>query len=325
LVPGLDPGLYTWLASFVRNMTGARFARNTLDILALALESRAAMHALLARHPIAFGHAAPGKMHLYYSGKALQAAAATVAIKQAHGARQDILPACEAIALEPALAQVAGLAGVVYSPNDEVGDARQFTERLLDVCGQQWGVTARFGFAVAKLHRRSDRWQICTANGQTLEARRIVLCAGAQSRAIAGTLGLSLPIQPMKGYSFTAPSGPDAPRISITDTARKVVFCALNGRIRVAGLAELGNGSTTVVPARAQLLRERAEQAMPGAAAYDQIDSEWAGLRPMTPDSRPIIDWVDPALGLNLGHGMLGWTLAMGSASRLVRAMPPLS
>jgi len=324
LVPGFDPGLYPWLASFLRNMTGARFARNTLDILHLALESQAALHRLLARHPIAFGHHAPGKMHLYYSDAVLKAAAATVAIKQRHGAKQDILSADAAIAIEPALAQVAGLAGVVHSPADEVGDARRFSEGLLEVCGREWGVTARFGFAVAKLDRESDRWRISAADGQTLEARRIVLCAGAQSRAIARRLGLSLPIQPMKGYSFTAPRGFLAPQVSITDTARKVVFCALDGRMRVAGLAELGNGSTAVVPARARLLRDLAEQAMPGAAAYDRIDGDWAGLRPMTPDSRPIIHWIEPGLGLNLGHGMLGWTLAMGSAARLVRTMPPL-
>ncbi len=325
LVPGFDPGLYPWLASFLRNMTAARFARNTLDILDLALESQAALHALLARHPIAFGHDAPGKMHLYYTEAAVKAAARTVAIKQRHGARQDILSADAAIAIEPALAQVSGLAGVVHAPADEVGDARQFCEGLIELCGREWDVTARFGFAVARLDRQSDRWQISAVNGQTLAARRIVLCAGAQSRAIARTLGLALPVQPMKGYSFTAPRGVLAPRISITDTARKVVFCALGGRMRVAGLAELGNGTTDVVPARARLLRDLAEQAMPGAAVYDRIDSDWAGLRPMTPDSRPIIRWVEPGLGLNLGHGMLGWTLAMGSAARLVRAMPPLS
>ena len=41
----------------------------------------------------------------------------------------------------------------------------------------------------------------------------------------------------------------------------------------------------------------------------------WCGLRPMTPDSRPIIGR-SPLDGLfiNSGHGMLGWTLACGSA-----------
>jgi D-amino-acid dehydrogenase len=325
LSPSFDAGLYPWLARFLRNMTARRCARNTLKVLELALESNAAMQALLALHPIAFDHGMPGKMHLHYRPATLAAAAAGVALKQRHGVTQAILGAREAIAIEPALAQVEGLAGVVHAPDDAIGDAQKFSAGLLDVCHRELAVTARFGFAVEALKRVGGRWRITAATGETLESARIVLCAGVQSRAIARKIGLALAVQPMKGYSFTAPAGADAPRVSITDTARKLVFCALGGRMRVAGLAELGNASTAIVPARAGLLRDLAQQAMPGAADYDHITSQWAGLRPMTPDSQPIVRWVDPGLGLNLGHGMLGWTLAMGSAARMARAISPLA
>jgi D-amino-acid dehydrogenase len=264
-------------------------------------------------------------MHLHYRPATLDAAAAGVARKRRHGVIQHILSTPDAMAIEPALAQVAGLAGVVYSPDDAIGDAQKFSAGLLDICRRELAVTARFGFAVNALARVGGRWRITASTGETLEAARIVLCAGVHSRAIAHKFGLALPIQPMKGYSFTALTGPDTPRVSITDTARKLVFCLLGDRMRVAGLAELGNASTAIVPARARLLRELAQQAMPGAADYDHITSEWAGLRPMTPNSQPIVRWVDPGLGLNLGHGMLGWTLAMGSAARMARAMTPLA
>ena len=50
-------------------------------------------------------------------------------------------------------------------------------------------------------------------------------------------------------------------------------------------------------------------------------DEPWAGLRPATPDSRPVIGWSPvPRLFLNTGHGALGWTLACGSA-RLAASM----
>jgi D-amino-acid dehydrogenase len=47
----------------------------------------------------------------------------------------------------------------------------------------------------------------------------------------------------------------------------------------------------------------------------------WSGERPMTPSSRPIIAPSRRLRGvyINAGHGMLGWTLAMGSARRLVQ------
>jgi D-amino-acid dehydrogenase len=40
----------------------------------------------------------------------------------------------------------------------------------------------------------------------------------------------------------------------------------------------------------------------------------WTGLRPMTPDSTPIVGGTRYAnLFLNTGHGTLGWTMACGS------------
>ncbi len=120
----------------------------------------------------------------------------------------------------------------------------------------------------------------------------------------------------MKGYSITAPRGNNAPHVSLTDTSRKIVIAPLGDRIRIAGIAEIGAGSTEIDPARIDALVAAAREAFPGAANYDAIDHRWAGLRPMTPTSVPIIARPHPRLVLNIGHGMLGWTLAMGSAER---------
>ncbi|MEP6221450.1 FAD-dependent oxidoreductase, partial [Marinobacter sp.] len=44
----------------------------------------------------------------------------------------------------------------------------------------------------------------------------------------------------------------------------------------------------------------------------------WCGLRPMTPDSVPVIGKTPISnLFMNTGHGTLGWTMSQGSA-RLV-------
>jgi D-amino-acid dehydrogenase len=43
---------------------------------------------------------------------------------------------------------------------------------------------------------------------------------------------------------------------------------------------------------------------------------QWSGFRPATPDSAPVLGKTQlPNLYLNTGQGMLGWTLACGSAS----------
>jgi D-amino-acid dehydrogenase len=60
---------------------------------------------------------------------------------------------------------------------------------------------------------------------------------------------------------------------------------------------------------------------MPGAADYDRAQA-WAGLRPATPNSAPIIGATRYGnLWLNVGHGPLGFTFACGTASILAALM----
>ncbi|RYD87128.1 MAG: FAD-dependent oxidoreductase, partial [Sphingomonadales bacterium] len=84
----------------------------------------------------------------------------------------------------------------------------------------------------------------------------------------------------------------------------------------VAGLAELGESDPRVDPARMADLIGFACQSLPEAADYTAISARWAGLRPMTPSSMPIITRPRRSIVINAGHGMLGWTLAMGAGER---------
>ena len=87
--------------------------------------------------------------------------------------------------------------------------------------------------------------------------------------------------------------------------------------MRVAGLAELNNRDPRPDPARQKLLLDNAKAALPKAAAYDEASAEWAGLRPMTANSNPIIRQARQRVFVNIGHGMLGWTFAAGAAERV--------
>jgi glycine/D-amino acid oxidase-like deaminating enzyme len=79
-----------------------------------------------------------------------------------------------------------------------------------------------------------------------------------------------------------------------------------------SGIVDL-ESDTQIDAGRVEVLR-RASAELLGIDTAGDVEP-WCGLRPMTPDSRPIIGW-SPLDGLfiNSGHGMLGWTLAFGSA-----------
>ena len=170
---------------------------------------------------------------------------------------------------------------------------------------------------------RAGRMVAVRADGAEIEADAFVLALGAGAAAFARRAGLRLPVYPMKGYSLTLrPRTPAAALAhSVTDAGRKVVFAPLEREgtalIRVAGVADLVGHDPRLDPARLEAVRRAARDALDVDWSAEQ--EPWAGLRPATPSSRPIVCWSRvPGLFLNTGHGALGWTLACGTA-RLTR------
>ena len=320
LKPALDLDYLVWLLAFLRNSTKARFRANTLAGLCLGLESRLAMQALLERHPLDFGHQAAGKLAVYEDPAAFAAAGQMVHLKRENGAVQEILGKSEAIKAEPALAaRPDDFAGAIFTTQEELGDPYLFCNAMIALLAQDYGVTVRLGVSVARLLHDSRPAGVELTTGERIEADQLVLCAGFGSRAFLRDYGLRGSLMPMKGYSFTAPLGDAAPKTSITDVKRKIVFCPLNGTLRVAGLAELGARDVQVDSKRLADLKRGAQDSLPQAADFAAMNAGWAGLRPMTANSLPIIKRVSPGLAVNIGHGMLGWTYAMGSAERVSR------
>lgn len=319
LKPRLDPEFVRWGLAFLRNATADAFTRNTLAGLTLAFEARAALHAMIARHDLRFTHSTPGKLHLYRTERSFAAARAVSAVKaQVAPVDQHALTAAQAVAVEPMLEAVRErIAGALHTPAEEAGDPYRFCAAVREVL-TRGGHETICDVEIARIEA-GDRPQAVARDGRRWRAGGIILCAGADSPRIARTFGVRLPIQPVKGYSITAPPGSSAPRVSVTDVANRVVFCRLGERMRIAGLAELGNRDRRVDPARLAALTASARDALPQAADYGAIESSWAGLRPMTPDSLPITRAIAPGVIANTGHGALGWTFAAGSAERVAR------
>lgn len=322
LRPSVDPEFLRWGFRFLRNATNARFSANTIAGLRLAIESRLAMHRLLKRFQLDFGHAVPGKIHIYDERSAFAAAARTVALKRTAGANQQLLTPHEAAEIEPALRGVAKrIVGAVYSPDEEVGDPYRFCGALLDRLRTEYDVGTRFGTSVARMEFAGGKPSVVDDAGERIEATWLVVCTGVDAPQLLRGCGIRVSVWPMKGHSLTAIPGTEAPTVSITDVSRKIVFCKLSGRMRIAGLADLGNRTKGVDQRRLDTMINTAKRSLPNAVDYDRIESTWSGLRPMTPNSLPIIKSMPNGLAINVGHGALGWTYAMGAAERVAALM----
>ncbi|RIA56226.1 D-amino acid dehydrogenase [Dichotomicrobium thermohalophilum] len=335
IIAGLEPAyvmtrlfdlkLMRWGMQFLRNCTRARFHRNAKAALALSVESRDAIHALLAEHDLRFDYSRTGKLVLQHSKDALDHAAEMIPLKREAGVEQRRLSREECIALDPALeAYGADFAGGVYAPGDEAGDAGAFCRGLMAVCENELGVQKHTGVQVRRIVRENGAISGLETSEGRMGADHYVLAAGPDAESLARTAGLRLPIYPIKGFSITLPARQGAPAVNITDAANKVVFCRLGERFRVAGFAEFARGDKRVVDARIARLTEMARRLLPDAADYDAEPHGWAGERPMTPDGLPL---VGPTrinrLSVSVGHGMFGWTYSCGAGKRLAERIGP--
>ncbi|WP_426114003.1 D-amino acid dehydrogenase [Massilia sp. PWRC2] len=320
--PELDLRQWRWLARFLANCNGAANARTTATLLELGELSRRAMGELgSVVPPLAFGWRDAGKMVVYRSPSAF---AAAVARPDADDSRQ-VLSSAECVAMEPALAAAQPLlAGGIFNQGEAVADCYAFCAAL----SQQLAAHPRFkGTVRADVHRivsdGAARIKGLDTSAGPLAADHYVLAAGIDSRDLAAAIGLYLPLYPLKGYSLTAPirAGDCAPAVSITDFERKVLYARIGDSLRVAAMVDMVGADTTLDPRRVASLTRQVRQTMPQAADYDHMTA-WAGLRPATPDSAPIIGATPYRnLWLNVGQGPLGFTFACGSAKLLAGAM----
>jgi D-amino-acid dehydrogenase len=317
--PDLSLDSIRWGLSFLRHCVGKRQTESLKSLLVLAAESHRALAELLNDVPLQFDYAAVGKLILYRETKALDDAGRLGEIKRQYGFRIEVLDRARCLALDPALERYRNpFAGGIYAPEDAAGDCGQFTRGLYNYLGGAMGVETHSSMRVTHLATRGGRVVGVELDTDALLADAVVLANGIDAPRLAATVGLKLPIEPVKGYSVTAPARPEAPVVSLTDRAEKIVFAHLGHRLRAAAFADLDGWSPAVNPKRAQQLLALARYLFSAAADWDQAEPVWAGQRPMTPSGMPLIGESGvPGLYLNAGHGGLGWTLACGAGKRL--------
>jgi D-amino-acid dehydrogenase len=319
-----DVNQWRWGLRFLYECLPSRAEHNTLQAMRLSEYSRRTLQMLRKETHIQYDHAEAGIMMIHSSQQSFDDAAQAAQLLIRNGERRDVLSVADAVKIEPALTHTAPtLAGAIYAPNDESGDAYKFTVALAERAAAM-GVEFRYGTTIKKIVRDGGEVSGVMVSDETGErtekADAYVVALGSYSSALLAGAGVDALVYPAKGYSATLPivNPSAAPKGSITDDEMKIVFTTIGDRLRVAGTAELNGFDTTLNPVRCQALTKRAQHHFPGLCDWNAV-TYWTGLRPATPSNLPIIGQSKlKNLYLNTGHGTLGWTEGPGSAKALV-------
>ena len=340
--PSLSPTFLRWSLSFAMHCSTASAQQTTRDLLGLGYLSRRVLRQWLADVPASWATAAGldyctnGKLVVFRDTAALASASAQVNYQRSLnvGCEQHVLSPSECVQTEPALAAMQSkLVGGIYTPSEDVVDSHglcKYLERLIVSRGGKLHYDTRITGALLegrrcialKLKSQSAVLQevqpVETADLTEFQADFFVVAAGLSSRELLQKFNTRAPLLGLKGFSITLVCEQGtAPSMSITDSHHKIVFAKLGHRLRAAGMVDLGRENREVDASRIAALIHQARDNFPNAGDYGKVQT-WAGLRPATPSSRPIIDQTAcENVYANIGHGTLGLTLAAGSADLL--------
>ncbi len=313
IYPSKDLSFYQWCLRYLLSAMPSASQHSAQVMKALGAMAKGVLSEAVRETNIQFDYRSQaGKLYLLYE----EAAMAKAQIDEC----TELWPREKLLKLLPSLNANSNMVGALYDKDEEAGDCRQFCLQLLAFMQANFNVSFVSGANIQSLKVSNQKIAGVVTDKGLVEGDAYVLTMGPQSAALAKTIGIKLPIYPMKGYSVTVPAKGACSDISITDYKTKTVYCKLGERLRIAGFAEFSGYSTEVKQSRIRCLLNNARSLLPEAGDYDQVLDAWCGLRPATPDSLPIVDQsIYSNLYLNVGHGMLGWTYAMAAADIIAR------
>ena len=206
--------------------------------------------------------------------------------------------------------------GGIYHPHERHLDPgalmRGLHKRLVEM-----GVQIEEQVVIDAVDRDERRVRAVRGGDRVFAGDRFVLAAGAWTGQLSALFGHPLPVRPGKGYCVDL--APYGLRQAVNLADAKVAVTPLAGRLRLSGTMEFGGLDEDINPVRvAAILRAPTAYFRDWEPPTEPPQAQ-AGCRPMTPDGKPFIGRLGTCENayVSAGHGMMGVTLAPGTASAL--------
>ena len=308
------PRALPWLLQFLAASRPSR-----VDAIATALHALS-KHAVSAWRELTSGSQLERFLHdggwlkVYETERGFDRTAGARELMESLGVRHEILSTDDLRDLEPALAPIF-VRGIFQRDSlrcdDPAGLVRATVERAV-ADGAAFRVAA-----VSRIEPQGEHVRV-HCSGETLDARRVVVAAGAWSRALAAQAGHRVPLDTERGYHAMLPEGTESLLSRpVMNGERSFVLTPMAGGLRMTSQVEFAGLDAPPNYARVRHLLPEAKRMLPDLDARET--SVWMGCRPSLPDSLPVIGPAEraPNVLFAFGHQHLGLTLAAVTAQAI--------
>lgn len=268
-----------------------------------------------------------GLLHVFASDRHYAAASAGFEQRKRHGIRVEHLSPGALADLEPALAipnDGPRIRHAVLLPDvAQVLSPQRLVEAYRDHLMARGGTLRRRNVTAIE---EDGAGATVVSDGERERFDKVVIAAGARSPSLVSGLSVRVPLIAERGYHLQFGAQGDLIRRSILFVDQRVVFSPSLSGLRLTTGAEFTHPARAPDYSYMRPIFDAARHLIPGVPTLDEA-VPWAGDRPSTPDSLPVLGLAPRArhIVLAYGHGHSGVTLSAPTAvfvSALLRDQP---
>jgi D-amino-acid dehydrogenase len=311
--PRLNKDLLKWGLKFYSHANKEHVAKAIPALKEISLLSKKLFQDLAAEKAFDFGYQERGLMMYYQTVETEKEEIEAAHVANANGIEAHILTLSEAQQMEPDVKVQAR--GAVYFPGDAHLTPQLFIKNLIqDLKGK--GVRIRPNTTIDDFTTSGKRITGVRVNHEEEVFDEYVIATGAWSGIFCSKLGIDLPMQSGKGYSFTLDSVKQNIRIPSLLLEKRVAVTPMGTSLRFGGTMEINGTDRSINMNRVKGIVEAIPKYFPEMqVAVPKITEVWNGLRPCSPDGLPYIGRGSKFSNLVIatGHSMMG--LSLGPAT----------
>jgi D-amino-acid dehydrogenase len=311
--PRLNGSLLKWGYQFYKHANHKHVEHAIPALKAISLLSKGMYQEMVRDNPFDFSYQERGLLMLYQTKETEKEEAETAHIANRNGIEAHILSPAEIQKLEPDVKVSAR--GGVYFPGDAHLVPQQLVQNLIKYLKQK-GVVIYTHAPVTDFVLNGNRISHVNTPNEQSSFDEHIIATGAWSGIFGSTLGLDLPLQGGKGYSFTIPDVKKNIQIPSILLEGRVAVTPMGNTLRFGGTMEINGIDRSINMNRVKGIVDSIPKYYPEMNVAMPLQQDiWRGLRPCSPDGLPYIGRSARYKNLIIatGHSMMGLSLAPGT------------